>query len=53
MQLRQNVQVALMLRQARHKGILPLLIMVLRGHPFVLDNAGRIWVYAREIVIGD
>lgn len=43
----QSVQAARLLLRARRNGSLPLVMLVLRGQPFELDEHNRLWVYDR------
>ncbi len=43
--IRQSVQAARLLLEARRDGTLSLIVLVLRGQPFEVDEGNRLWVY--------
>ena len=43
-----NAQIALMLVEASRQGALPLMVEIVRGWGYVLDDAGRLWVIHPE-----
>ena len=43
--MRQSLQSVLLLLRARRDGVLPLVVLMLRGHPFMVDEDNRLWVY--------
>lgn len=45
MLMRQSLQSVLLLLRARRDGVLPLVVLMLRGHPFMVDEDNRLWVY--------
>ncbi len=47
--IRQSVQAARLLLRARHDGTLSLIVLVLQGQPFEVDEANRLWVYPEWI----
>jgi hypothetical protein len=48
--LRDRVSLKHALGKLRQKGALPLAADVLRGWPYLVDEAGRLWVFHPDVV---